>query len=89
MSVESSEFPDLPTIRDIIKNDPDYLDAFLDTPESGDFLGYGSDHMKLMRKRGTGPRFVKLPSGAIRYTRRWLFQYIWSGGKHGSTRAAA
>ncbi len=89
MSLDLSEFPDLPTISDILKFDPDYLDRPLDTHETAEFLGYTAKHVKLMRRRGTGPPFLKLPSGAIRYTRRMLIPFIWSGGEQRSSRTAA
>ena len=87
MPFELPEFPDLPSISDILKIDPDYLDRPLDTQETADWLGYTPQHVKLMRRRGTGPRFLKLPSGKIAYTRRLLFPFIWSGGEHKSTTA--
>ena len=89
MSLEPTEFPDLPSISDILKIHPDYLDQPLDTQETAEFLGYTSKHIKLMRRRGTGPPFLKLPSGKIIYTRRLLFPFIWSGGEQRSSRVAA
>lgn len=87
MPFELPEFPDLPSISDILKIDPDYLDRPLDTHETAEFLGYTPEHIKLMRRRGTGPCFLRLPSGKIVYTRRLLFPFIWSGGEQKSTTA--
>lgn len=54
------------------KADPDILDE----AQAGALCGYSRHTMYMKRRTATGPAFIKLPGGRIRYRRRdveaWL-----------------
>lgn len=52
--------------------DPDYWERLIDERKAGAFLGLGDRAMQAMRQRGGGPRFHRLSSRCIRYSRRDL-----------------
>ena len=52
--------------------DPDYWPSLINEDEAADFLGLTNRTMQAMRQRGDGPRFIRISSRCIRYTRALL-----------------
>ena len=55
--------------------DPDYWHSLINEDEGADFLGLTNRTMQAMRQRGDGPRFIRISSRCIRYTRALLKSY--------------
>ena len=55
--------------------DPDYWHSLIDENDAAEFLGVTRRHMQGMRQRGVGPRFIRLSSRCLRYTRTLLKVY--------------
>ena len=56
-------------------DDPNFWNALINEKEAGDFLGLSDRAMQKMRQRGDGPRFIRISSRCIRYTRTLLKAY--------------
>ena len=54
---------------------PDYWHALIDERAAADFLGLTDRSMQAFRQRGDGPRFIRISSRCIRYTRTLLKAY--------------
>ncbi len=52
--------------------DPSYWHSLVDESESADFLDLTPRSMQAMRQRGGGPRFIRISSRCVRYTRTLL-----------------
>ena len=63
------------TTTDTPANDPDYLDRLMSEFAAADFLGYSVRALRNWRKRGGGPKYVKVSSRSIRYRRRDLITW--------------
>ena len=50
----------------------DYWNALVDERAAAEFLGLTTRSMQAMRQRGDGPRFIRMSSRCIRYTRALL-----------------
>ncbi len=53
----------------------DYWNALVDEKAAAEFLGLTTRSMQAMRQRGDGPRFIRMSSRCIRYTRTRLKAY--------------
>ena len=53
----------------------DYWNALVDEKAAAEFLGLTTRSMQAMRQRGDGPRFIRMSSRCIRYTRAVLKSY--------------
>ena len=67
---------DLPTLADILKDSPGWLDEAIDTAEASRILGFPVCTLHTWRSRGEGPAFLKLGGRAVRYQRRTLFEWL-------------
>ena len=54
---------------------PDYWNALVDEKVAAAFLGLKVRAVQGMRQRGDGPRFIRISSRCIRYTRTLLKAY--------------
>ncbi len=66
---------DLPTLREILKDRPGWLDEAVDTAEASRITGFPACTLDTWRSRGEGPPFLKL-GAAVRYQRRTLFAWL-------------
>ena len=59
------------------RSDPghDYWNALVDEKVAAEFLRVTPRCMQAMRQRGDGPRFIRMSSRCIRYTRALLKSY--------------
>lgn len=71
-------FADLPTLADILKENPGWLDEAVNTPEASRFTKFAEPSLETMRVRGGGPKYSKKGKKVI-YTRRWLLEWLASG----------
>ncbi len=62
----------------------DYWNALVDEKVAAEFLKVTPRSMQAMRQRGGGPRFIRLSSRCIRYTRTLLKTYA-AARLHSST----
>ena len=53
----------------------DYWNALVDEKVAAEFLRVTPRSMQAMRQRGDGPRFIRMSSRCIRYTRALLKSY--------------
>ena len=56
-------------------NDSDYWHSLINEKVAAAFLGVTDRHLQELRQRGGGPRFIRLSSKLIRYTRTLLKSY--------------
>jgi len=49
---------------------------FLTTKEAARFFGYSHKTLEAWRGRGTGPVFIQMPNGHIRYERQELINWL-------------
>jgi predicted DNA-binding transcriptional regulator AlpA len=54
----------------------DDKDDLLITDDAARLLGITSGDLSVKRQRGTGPRYLKLGNGAVRYRRADLLAYL-------------
>ena len=54
---------------------PGYWHELIPEKDAAEFLGVTRRHMQGMRQRGGGPRFIRLSSRCLRYTRTLLKVY--------------
>ena len=67
---------DLPTLTDILRQSPSWLDEAIDTEEASRIIGFPVCTLHTWRSRGDGPPFLKLGSRAVRYQRRTLLRWM-------------
>ena len=68
----------LPTLAEIVKANPGWLDEGLTTKETSDFTGVPVPSLETLRSRGGGPKFLKI-NRKVLYTRRACLE--WMGRK--------
>ena len=69
-----------PSLTDILKADPLYLEQGVDTAEASRITGVPVATLTTIRARGSGPAFIKVGNGkSVRYTRRALLEWMNSG----------
>lgn len=82
-------FGSLPTVEELLQRFPDYFEQALASKEASVFIDSTPAAMAQMRTRGTGPRYIRLPTttsvdrrsrprGPIRYIRRDLIEWLQS-----------
>ncbi len=83
---QPSSSPDIPTFADILDRNPGWLDEAVDTKEASCITGVPESTLITMRSRGGGPLFIQ-PKGTriVRYFRRYLFEWLLSGGLKSNT----
>lgn len=76
----------LPQLADILAKHPGWLDEAVTTEEASRTTGVPVPTLVTMRSRGGGPRFLT-PRGTrlVRYLRRHLYEWLYSGGIKAST----
>ena len=57
------------------------LPTLLTSIEVADILRISDNRLRAMRMRGEGPSFLKLPSGAVRYTVEAVEKWIGGGSE--------
>ena len=62
--------------KQIGAGDDDYLDRLIDEKQAADYLCYTVRALQNWRVRGGGPQFIKVSSRSIRYSRRYLREWI-------------
>lgn len=67
---------ELPTLGEILKDSPGWLDEAVDTAEASRIVGFPPCTLHTWRSRGEGPPFLKLGARSVRYQRRALFQWL-------------
>ena len=67
--------PALPSLVDILQDNPGWLDEAVDTREASRITGEPVPTLETKRVRGGGPVFLKLGK-SVRYTRRACFEYL-------------
>ena len=68
----------LPSLDDILANNPLYLDEAIDTPEASQVVRHPVSTLETMRCRGGGPVFIKRGKKVL-YTRRALLEWLRAG----------
>lgn len=76
----------LPQLADILSTNPGWLDEAVDTVEASRITGVRIATLVTMRSRGGGPLYL-VPKGTrlVRYLRRHLYEWLYSGGIKAST----
>ncbi len=83
------QFGALPTYSDLLERYPDYFEQALTAKDAAEIVDSTPAAMAQMRTRGTGPRYIRLPTttsvdrrsrprGPIRYIRRDLIEWLQS-----------
>lgn len=67
---------DLPTLGEILSDNPGWLDEAVTTAEASRIIGFPASTLHTWRSRGGGPPFLKLGSKSVRYQRRALFTWM-------------
>jgi predicted DNA-binding transcriptional regulator AlpA len=67
---------DLPSLGEILKQNPGWLDEAIDTAEASRIVGFPPCTLHTWRSRGDGPPFLKFGGRSVRYQRRTLFQWL-------------
>lgn len=67
---------DLPTLSEIVKNSPGWLDEAVNTAEASRIIGFPACTLHTWRSRGDGPPFLKIGARSVRYQRRTLLQWM-------------
>jgi hypothetical protein len=68
----------LPTLEEIVRSHPGYLDELLDSETAAQFVGSTAGTLATYRSRGEGPLYFKLGAGrfaSVRYSRRALIEW--------------
>lgn len=65
----------LPTLQEILKDNPGWLDEAVPQPEASRITGTPEKTLETKRVRGGGPPFVKLGKKVL-YIRRDLFKWL-------------
>ncbi len=66
----------LPSLNDILKTSPGWLDEAVDTAEASRIIGFPVCTLHTWRSRGDGPPFLKIGARSVRYQRRTLLQWM-------------
>lgn len=66
----------LPSLNDILKSSPGWLDEAVDTAEASHIIGFPVCTLHTWRSRGDGPPFLKIGARSVRYQRRTLLQWM-------------
>lgn len=66
----------LPSLNDILKHSPGWLDEAVDTAEASRIIGFPVCTLHTWRSRGDGPPFLKIGHRSVRYQRRTLLQWM-------------
>lgn len=76
----------LPQLTDILAKHPGWLDEAVTTEEASRITGVPVATLVTMRSRGGGPNYL-VPEGTrlVRYLRRHLYDWLYSGGVKAST----
>lgn len=84
--MDKDTFP-FPSFEKILVENPGWLEGFVNTEEASRLTGVPVDTLVTMRSRKTsGPPFVRPKhTRLVRYQRRALFDWMFSGGVHRST----
>lgn len=86
----------LPTLEEILERWPDYFEQAVTTKDAAVEIGSTPAAMAQMRTRGTGPKYIRLPTttaldcrsrprGPIRYIRRDLIEWLRSQRRFANT----
>jgi hypothetical protein len=67
---------DLPSLSEIIKDHPGWLDEAITTVEASRIVGFPPCTLHTWRTRGGGPPFLKFGTRSVRYQRRALFAWL-------------
>lgn len=67
---------ELPSLREVLKSNPGWLDEAVDTAEASRITGLAVATLNTQRSRGGGPKFIKVGVRAVRYQRRHLLQFL-------------
>ena len=67
---------ELPSLADVLKSNPTWLDEAVDTAEASRITGLAVATLSTLRSRGGGPSFIKVGQRAVRYQRRQLLQFL-------------
>jgi hypothetical protein len=67
---------DIPTLAEILKDNPGWFDEAITTLEASRIVGFPPCTLHTWRTRGGGPTFLKLGSHSVRYQRRALFEWL-------------
>lgn len=78
---------DLPTLEEILKDHPGWLDEPVETPEASRITKFAQSSLECMRVRGSGPPFIKR-GRKILYFRRDLYEWLAAGRRFSTTEAA-
>lgn len=66
----------LPSLTEILKHSPGWLDEAIDTEEASRIVGFPPCTLHTWRCRGEGPPFLKLGARSVRYQRRALLEWL-------------
>ena len=78
---------DLPTLEEILRDYPGWLDEPVETPEASRITKFAQSSLESMRVRGGGPPFSKR-GRKILYIRRDLLEWVAAGRRSSTTEAA-
>lgn len=67
---------DLPSLGEILRDSPGWLDEAVDTAEASRIVGFPPCTLNTWRSRGDGPPFIKVGERSVRYQRRTLFAWL-------------
>ena len=76
--------PPLPTLAEILKNHPLYLEGEVGTVGASEITGTPVASLETMRTRGGGPSFIKRGK-KVTYRRRTLLEWMRQPGERSST----
>ena len=65
----------LPSLQEILKDNPGWLDEAIVTREAARITGTPTSTLETLRTRGGGPVFFKPTPGKVRYTRRTCLEW--------------
>lgn len=67
---------EIPSLNDILKTSPGWLDEAVDTAEASRIVGFPVCTLHTWRSRGDGPPFLKVGRRSVRYQRRTLLTWM-------------
>jgi predicted DNA-binding transcriptional regulator AlpA len=77
MRILPTGFPaEIPSINDILKHSPGWLEEAVNTSEASRLVGFPVCTLHTWRSRGDGPPFLKIGARSVRYQRRALLQWM-------------
>jgi hypothetical protein len=87
--VMSGMLYNLPSIEDLLRNNPTWAEELLTPKKASKFLGgIPEASLAAMRSRGGGPAFVRISTGKrgrVAYTRRALLEWIAKQTRHSTS----